>query len=258
MKKYLISLEKDQQRRELFFRQSNNDDFIIFQAVNTMNEALSDLHKRFDLSKFLQHYRRNVTKGEVGCTLSHLGVYRMIIEDRDIRDDEYSLICEDDALFTKGFYSYLGHILLSSLSGDIVILGQSKINHFNDIELEINYPITFNFLQKEIKNTPFRLAYPYKNYFAGTVCYLIKKSSAAKILGQCELYLPYWLADDFVLFGNTFNLDTKVIRPLMAIENPILNSNLSQARGEIKQNTIKKWLKYPVKKLLAIIKNLKK
>ena len=38
MNKYLISLDKDVQRRELFFTQSDTADFVVFSAINTMQK----------------------------------------------------------------------------------------------------------------------------------------------------------------------------------------------------------------------------
>ncbi|MBV6541660.1 glycosyltransferase family 25 protein [Ursidibacter maritimus] len=258
MKKYLISLDKDIKRRELFFCQPNTQDFEVFSAFNTMNDELSDLSLRFDLTRFEKQYNRKVTKGEIGCTLSHLGAYQSILQNDDIQEDEYCLICEDDALFCADFQQELDKVIVVS-QADIVLVGQSKIAEFNDFELEINYPTTLKFLQKKLVNSPFTVVYPYQNYFAGTVAYLIKKSAARKIIAQISVQsLPYWLADDFILFGGTFKLDIKLVRPLMAIENPQLMSNLEAIRGSVANNLLKKSLKYPLKKLLAIKRNLGK
>ena len=90
----------------------------------------------------------------------------------------------------------------------------------------------------------------------GTVAYLIKKSAALRFLAELETHKPYWLADDFILFGQDFNLDILVIRPLMVIENPNLVSNLEDLRGSLKNNLFKKLLKLPLKKALAIKRNL--
>ncbi len=258
MKKYLISLDKDSHRRELFFAQPDTADFSVFSAFNTMNEDEQSLSSRFNLTYFEQYYARKVTKGEVGCTLSHLGVYQQICDDETIGDDEYSLVCEDDALFNHDFQANLNRILNTQPSADIILVGQSKIATFNDAELEINYPTTFAFLQPKITACPFAVVYPYKNYFAGTVAYLIKKSAVRTFLKQREQTLPFWLADDFILFGSTFNLDIKVVRPLMVIENPKLNSNLESIRGSISHSFGEKLAKYPLKKLLAIKRNLGK
>jgi len=74
MNKYLISLDKDNQRRELFFSQKNTADFQVFSAINTMQVEWDELAEQFDLAQFERHYGRKVTKGEIGCTLSHLNV----------------------------------------------------------------------------------------------------------------------------------------------------------------------------------------
>lgn len=258
MKKFLISLEKDSHRRELFFSQQNTDDFQIFSAINTMQESEESLNKRFNSAFFLQRYNRAVTKGEIGCTLSHLAVYQLIADDDSIKDDEYSLICEDDALFCDDFLANLDLILATNLQNDILLVGQSKIATFNDLELEINYPTTFNFVLNKIENSYYKIGYPYKNYYAGTVAYLIRKSAVKEILAKSDNSKVYWLADDFILFGSEFNLDIQLVRPLMAIENPKLNSNLENIRGSISHSLWKKLLKYPLKKLLAVKRNLRK
>ena len=63
LKKYLISLDKDIQRRELFFSQKNTEDFQIFSAINTMQKDWDELAAIFNIEQFKAHYGRNVTKG---------------------------------------------------------------------------------------------------------------------------------------------------------------------------------------------------
>ncbi len=99
-------------------------------------------------------------------------------------------------------------------------------------------------------------AFPYKSYFAGTVGYLIKKSAARRFIQQISQNKPFWLADDFLLFEQNFNIRNKVVRPLMVIENPVLISNLESVRGSLSNNLLKKLMKYPLKKIFAIKKNL--
>ncbi|MCI5764069.1 MAG: glycosyltransferase family 25 protein [Actinobacillus porcinus] len=253
MKKYLISLEKDTYRRELFFSQPDTADFEVFNAINTMVLSESELQQKFNFECFKQTYHRNVTKGEIGCTLSHLAVYQKIVDDQRIAENEYALICEDDVLFAEDFNENLTALLNEKLNADIVLVGQSKILSFDDKELFINYPTTFKFAQKKIANTKYGYAYPYRNYFAGTVAYLIKKSACRKFLAEKNIY---WLADDFISFEQKWQLDTVVVRPLMAIENPSLTSNLEAIRGSLNNNMFKKLLKFPLKKILAIKRNL--
>lgn len=257
MKKYLISLEKDVQRRELFFSQPDTSDFEIFNAINTMELSQAELERTFDFAAFKKIYQRDVTKGEIGCALSHLNVYKKVLEDETIDEQDYVLVCEDDVLFAENFNENLTALLRENLTADIILVGQSKIPSFDDKELVINYPTTFTFLQKPVGKTPYRYAYPYRNYFAGTVAYLIKKSACRRFGREAErLQGTYWLADDFILFGRQFGLDILVVRPLMAIENPNLTSNLEALRGSLNNNLAKKLMKFPLKKLLAIKRNL--
>lgn len=256
MKKYLISLDKDVQRRELFFSQPNTADFEVFSAINTMQKEWDALAEVFNPTKFEQHYGRNVTKGEIGCTLSHLEVYRRIVADERIAETDYALVCEDDALFNANLSEKTTALLTQQCSADIILIGQSKIASFDDMELEINYPTTFSFLRQKVADVT--VAYPYKSYFAGTVAYLIKKSAARRFLDVLIQEKAFWLADDFLLFEMQFHLNNKVVRPLMAIENPTLMSNLEAIRGSKSNNLTKKLLKYPLKKLFAIKKNLGK
>lgn len=256
MNKYLISLDKDVQRRELFFAQPDTADFAVFSAINTMQKEWEELAEVFNPTKFEQHYGRNVTKGEIGCTLSHLAVYRQIVEDQNVTENDYALVCEDDALFNANLSPNTTALLTEKCDADIVLIGQSKIAEFDDVELEINYPTTFSFLRQTVGDVT--VADPYKSYFAGTVAYLIKKSAARAFLKQLEQEKPFWLADDFLLFETQFQINNKVVRPLVAIENPQLASNLEAIRGSKSNNLVKKLIKYPLKKILAVKKNLGK
>nr|WP_060828991.1 glycosyltransferase family 25 protein [Aggregatibacter actinomycetemcomitans]BAO56801.1 putative uncharacterized protein [Aggregatibacter actinomycetemcomitans] len=256
MNKYLVSLDKDVQRRELFFAQPGTAEFSVFPAINTMQKDWDVLSAVFNPVKFEQHYRRKVTKGEIGCTLSHLEVYRQIVADEKVAEKDYALVCEDDALFNKNLPENLTALLAQHCTADIILIGQSKIAGFDDMELEINYPTTFAFLRANVGAATY--AYPYKSYFAGTVAYLIKKSAARTFLAILEQEKPFWLADDFLLFETQFKLNNNVVRPLIVIENPQLVSNLEAVRGSKSNNLAKKLLKYPLKKLLAVKKNLGK
>ncbi|WP_040976212.1 glycosyltransferase family 25 protein [Necropsobacter massiliensis] len=257
MKKYLISLDKDSHRRELFFAQPDTQDFHVFSAINTMAETDEKLTALFDADRFAQRYGRAVTKGEIGCTLSHLAVYRLIEQDNTIAENEYCLICEDDALFAPDFQPNLDCILRQRLGTEIILIGQSKIPAFHHWELEINYPTTFACLCKPLAGSQRRYAYPYRNYFAGTVAYLIKKSALKAFLAP-QYARPFWLADDYILFGDAFKLAVGVIRPLLVIENPALTSNLETLRGSLQHNIWQKLIKYPAKKVLAVKRNLGK
>ncbi|MDG6896130.1 glycosyltransferase family 25 protein [Volucribacter amazonae] len=255
MKKFLISLAKDSQRRQLFFAQADSQDVEIFSAVNMLDQSLQDLTSVFEQEKFRQRYQREVSRGEIGCTLSHLAVYQKICQDQQIDEQEFVLICEDDALWADNFAQYLNQIEQQQIETDILLLGQSKIASFNDKELEINYPTTLQCWRKPIMNSHYAYSYPYKNYFAGTVAYLIKKSACQRILQLCEQQPPYWLADDYPFFAQQGHIDVMLVRPLLCIENPQLASNLAPERQALDHHLLLKLAKYPLKKVMALWRN---
>ena len=47
--------------------------------------------------------RKSKNKGEVGCFLSHQTIWKQVIEDMSINDDDLILVFEDDVFFTKNF-----------------------------------------------------------------------------------------------------------------------------------------------------------
>ena len=61
-------------------------------------------------------------------------------------------------LFHSDFQQNLTALLAEKLESEIVLVGQSKINDFNDADLEINYPTTFSFFMQ--KNRQCKLRFP--------------------------------------------------------------------------------------------------
>lgn len=271
IKKYVISLEKDSYRRELFFKQNGTEDFSLFYAVNTMGREYSELSNFFDIEKFKERYGRMPIKGEIGCTLSHLVVYKKIWEDDTIALSDYCLVCEDDALLSPDFFNTLRDILEENLDDDLILLGESKTESFECDGIDKLYPVSSRFFSRKISDG-YYYAYPYTPYYAGTVCYLIKKSAIANLLKS----KPYWVADDYRLFDKEFGLRMVLIRPLIAIENPETQSNLEELRSiaqnqallsqnnnnilyAILKKTVKRdFIKYFIKKTLANFNSIKK
>ena len=188
MNKYLISLDKDVQRRELFFAQPDTADFVVFSAINTMQKSGMNWQK-YSIQQNLNSIMDATSQKAKLVVHKSLAVYRQIVEDQNVTENDYALVCEDDALFNSNLSPKTIALLTEKCDADIVLIGQSKIAEFNNVELEINYPTTFSFLRQTIGDVT--VAYPYKSYFAGTVAYLIKKSAARAFLKQLEQEKPF-------------------------------------------------------------------
>ncbi|WP_115073240.1 glycosyltransferase family 25 protein [Canicola haemoglobinophilus] len=236
--------------------------FNIFNAINTLNLNKEQPNSIFNINKFNDIYKRNVTMGEIGCTLSHISLYKKIFNDNNIGNDDFVLVSEDDILFSEHFWDVLSKLEKQTINADLLVLGESKVSSFSCKKIEIKAPLSLRPLNKKVEYRNFVYGYPSHYYYAGTVCYLIKKSAIAKFPIHNNNTLPYWLADDFSLFYKEFGIKTKMLRPIIAIENPILESNLENNRSIISprpkkyRRKIMFLLKYPFKKIIAIIINI--
>lgn len=95
MKTYIINLEQSTDRKEYMRRQMKklpqlNYEFI--PAVDGRKMNGKELSSSFDMKGSMYHYGRELMKGEVGCTLSHIRCYQKIVEE----NDACALILEDD------------------------------------------------------------------------------------------------------------------------------------------------------------------
>ncbi|WP_438334579.1 glycosyltransferase family 25 protein [Edwardsiella tarda] len=95
MKTFVVNLEKDIQKRKDITNECNksNIEFDIIEAISGAMLKQDELDLLID--KKAQFY---LTKGEIGCSLSHLSIYKRIISE----NIPYALILEDDAILNDG------------------------------------------------------------------------------------------------------------------------------------------------------------
>ena len=95
MHAFIISLPKDKLRREHLEAQLRQTTvpFTVIEAVNGAALPSDALAAAYDPGKAVRRFNRELSKGEIGCALSHVSIYRRMVE-------EYipmALILEDDA-----------------------------------------------------------------------------------------------------------------------------------------------------------------
>ncbi|HCD1256111.1 TPA: glycosyltransferase family 25 protein [Citrobacter amalonaticus] len=183
---YVISMQNSQRRDD--FRQKFTG--MQYSFYNAISED-SNLEFKNKIAKSI--YGRNLRNGEIGCTLSHFNLIRKLVASKD---EEWSLIIEDDAIPEINFFHFISEFEDKYLTTEpeVILLGHSKTRK-KDLLIQ-------------------RLKQPLRNYrsingyafgenrhisMCGTVSYLINKA-AAEILADNEY--PYWLADDWAMFQN--------------------------------------------------------
>lgn len=94
MKCFVINLPSDSARRLVISTQleSLSIPFSVFNATNGKQLSKEDLARDYDRDRAIEK-SHDLTLGEIGCALSHLGVYREMVE----RNIPHALVLEDDA-----------------------------------------------------------------------------------------------------------------------------------------------------------------
>lgn len=172
IKAHVINLEKNKERYERFMESYDLNEIHIerFNAIvgkdldpekyiskNAYNKLLLMEEKGYRT----QH--SELSRGAIGCYLSHVELYKKLIND----NCEYYLIFEDDAILLPDSYNTILEIL------------KTAPKDWDIINLSVGYGYTYykDFVSDE---------YIKYKHFYGTLCYIINKKGARKILEEFE------------------------------------------------------------------------
>lgn len=249
---HVISLKNDQARREIFFKQSEAFRFSVNFAIDGSKFTEKEVEDSFDVKQFFSKYGRNVLSGEIGCTLSHVKLWREVLNSKC----EYFVIAEDDAIFSKEFKNDMESLLNHPNLPDFILLSRAKFFSFSTKANDLIFPISLRVFSEKI-NQHLHLGRLYKTSTYGTCLYFISKKGIEKILAKSQK--PFWLADDLALYEE-LGLNVQFTNRLFAIENPRLNSRIRREMKSIvlKKNIWKHVVMYLPFKTLATIRQLLK
>lgn len=266
-KMYLINMQDNVQRREFFYSQPNTKNFIHFPAVAGKALSPQEVEARFDVERFARDNGRKPTPGEIGCTLSHVEIYKQIIADDSIADNQLVLISEDDAILHQNWYQLVNKLIAQAQRDanlDFLIMSQVYINthdRFTENIFVIRDYIDTNSQQyREVDNLresslqalvsqvnpatvakiPEELHIDYEqkvgystinNYQpCASAFYLVRKSALKRIKHKLE-QPAYWYADGFNLIVDDFYFDTIAFsNPILGVQNQEFDSDIQQER----------------------------
>lgn len=128
----------------------------------------------------ISKYPNWLTRGALGCALSHYYTYKKIIED----DVESALVLEDDAILPNGFGDLLGEIAKHLNKNEVVLL--FYLNNSEELKLSRESAIPLN--------NDFKLFSPCSlEGIASTVAYIITNDAARTL---SDFNFPIWLVSD--------------------------------------------------------------
>ena len=246
---FLISLEKSTDRHQRLQSILDGLDYDIFWGVNGSELDLNEL----ELSGKLDNngrYKQNkppLSDGEVGCALSHLGVYQAIL-DRNLKN---ALVLEDDLIV-----DYSNPELPASLEQsfselphdwDLLYLGYAENNNAISpgglLRAWAIYPLLYLFNRERFNPAKFRRRFPRHysqnlqraGYHYRTHAYGVSNSGAKKIL---DFQMPVAYASDNAISEmctaniiNAFRVKNRVFDQNRDLETTIKGRYIDQGKS---------------------------
>ena len=200
---YVINLVSNKDRLNNFTYEYNKSDlsfkkFNVFPAIvgkelDIKKYVTTDAYQQILLTektgKRIHHY--DLTRGAVGCYLSHLNIYKKIAKS----NKKYGLIFEDDVKIATDFYKRMLYGLNTVPNDwDIYLLGVTCLKcNINQDYININR-------------------------FWGTHGYLIKKETAIKLVEKLDVLLKKQIDADLSLLIKNKQLKVYGINPLIVVQ----------------------------------------
>lgn len=233
-KTYVVSLKDEFSRRESIEKQLDRLEakfhFIDAVDLRKVSHDIVTTHIKVDM---LSSIKRAMTKGEVGCALSHLECYRHFIFSSD---SDWAWIIEDDANLDNLNPQNIADLLTSvdCLDVDVLILGYSKLSKDKESIFYKMEP-----LSKLTQSGDTLIGMPWRNWTCGTVSYLIRRSSAEKMLAYFDDGKVSTVADDWLFFKEQVKLKIAHCRPLLVFEDFLnFRSSLEVERAAVSRKKI--------------------
>lgn len=190
LKILIVSLKQDIVKRKIISEKLNNlkVDFDFIDAI--YGKDLSETFcQNLQLKGKLKYRGFRPTRGEIGCTLSHISAFRKMLS----FEDDWVCILEDDAIIDEKFGFFIHNFDLNVFGIDNIIIlgGQEGLYPSKFISKSI-------FNKINCANQVFYKVNKSEKYVNRTCCYVINRASRLKMLDLFEK--GFYLADDWLSF----------------------------------------------------------
>ncbi len=139
---FVINLEKDIDRKSFIESQLSNLNISFEFVKGTLGKDISkdEINMIYDKKKTFKNLCRELTKSEIGCAISHIGIYRKIVNE----NIPYALILEDDVCLTESLPEILQQLegQLDHQKPDLILLSNAIVD---DKQKESFYPNIYPF-----------------------------------------------------------------------------------------------------------------
>ena len=199
IKTYVIGLEKRLDRKVSIQRNFKDLNYEYYNAINGDGLNIQKLVQDGVISNCIKSPLTGImTKGVIGCALSHLNVWKKIVNENEI-----ALILEDDAFLDCDMNSL--NLCFDNIQKldkwDVIFLGKQSVDIIN----QNSSPSDYSEYVKSVSNRAEDLHE--MRYGAGFFCahaYILNKKSANKLVKQAEKGIDYPI-DVFIEEMKKFN-----------------------------------------------------
>jgi glycosyl transferase family 25 len=169
---FVINLKKDADKKEHMKElcKQNSLDCQFIDAVYGEDLTRTEFDRLTDTEASFKEIGRELTKGEMGCALSHIEIYNRMIN-QNIKE---AIILEDDITIKRNFQEVINMINVFPKDWEIMLLGYNS-------EIKEDEKILTSYWSRKIINNKFasvRLI----NLAYGTYGYIINNKGAQKLL----------------------------------------------------------------------------
>ena len=183
----VVSLAHASKRRQFIHEQMTKlkIDYAFFDAVD--GEKLSRAYvSKFKIKEGEQCLERSLSKGELGCTFSHLQVYEKILAE----NIERLVVLEDDVIINDDFAMVLNNLNPAPSEWDIVHLGYSITLEGAPFFGKNIYPLSLwknrvLSIPPSVTSTQYRIGTPIVS-LSGSYAYAITKKGAEQLIQQIK------------------------------------------------------------------------
>ena len=223
---YIINLKENKDRKKNIInelKRQNIDNYKFIDAIKgsdlTADKKISHVFKN---KKNEYKWYLKLNDGQIGCSLSHIKAYKEILK----KNDEISLILEDDAIFIKDLTNELTNTILDSFNknAQIVLLSELQLFYKKPIK-----KINGNEIVRVIK------AFSSHSYF-------INKAAAANLINFN--YPVKTVSDDHNLFNLYCDINYYGINPIICGQAEIFSSNINSSFQRSEMKKIEKKIKF--------------
>lgn len=178
IKVFVVNLKKDIEKKDHMLKlcKKFSLDCHFIDAVDGKLLSEEEISKNYDNEKAIKYSRREMSRGEIGCLLSHKHIYQKMINE----NIEQALILEDDIEFCNDIRNVLYSIDLFPKNWEVILLGHHS---YAARDTETQASIWW----RQHISTKFNLIRP-SEIGKGTYGYLINNRGAKKLLGTLDQY----------------------------------------------------------------------